>query len=200
MIKIGLTGGIGSGKTTVANYFLELGIPVYFADIEAKKLMTSSTIIQQKINAEFGEESYHNHILNRAYLASIVFQNPKKLEKLNAIVHPEVAKHFSTWVKKQSSEYIVQENAILFENNTASNFDFIVMVTAPIDIRIQRVIDRDRVTKEDVLLRIQNQWDDVAKIKLADFVIHNIDKRKTKTEVNKLHNKLLKINIKSNKK
>ncbi len=130
MIVIGLTGGIGSGKTTVANYFIELGVPIYFADDEAKKLMNTSKKIKKQLITEFGKEVYKNGILNRAYLAYIVFNDKNKLNSINGIVHPEIAKHFSKWLKKQKSVYIIQENAILFENNTASKFDFIITVKA----------------------------------------------------------------------
>lgn len=193
MIVIGLTGGIGSGKTTVANYFLELEIPVYFADLEAKRLMSSSSRIKKKIIAKFGNEAYNGNTLNRAYLASIVFNNKSRLQEINAIIHPEVAKHFSTWVKKQEAPYVIQENAILFESNTVAKFDYIITVTAPIDIRIQRVIERDSTTKEAVLSRINNQWDDKKKVALSNFVINNVTLLETKKQVKDLHKKLIKI-------
>ncbi len=194
MIVIGLTGGIGSGKTTVANYFIELGVPIYFADDEAKKLMNTSKKIKKQLITEFGKEVYKNGILNRAYLADIVFNDKNKLNSINSIVHPEIAKHFSKWLKKQKSVYIIQENAILFENNTASKFDFIITVTAPIDIRVQRVIERDSVREEDVLSRMNNQWDEAKKIKLSDFIIQNVNLSDTKKQVVKLHKKLSKMN------
>jgi len=195
MIKIGLTGGIGSGKTTVANYFIELGVPVYFADNEAKKLMNSSKEIKKKLISAFGEDTFNEEGLNRAYLAELVFKDKNKLSIINAIVHPEIAKHFSKWVKKQNADYIIQENAILFENDTASKFDYIITVTAPIDVRIDRILNRDTTTKEAILARINNQWDDIEKIKLSDFVIDNFNLVDTKKKVKKLHKKLLKIKI-----
>ena len=190
MIVVGLTGGIGSGKTTVANYFMSLGVPVYFADIEAKELMNTSKKIKKKLIAEFGKESFKNKKLNRAYIASIVFNNKSKLELLNKIVHPEVAHHFTTWVKKQKAVYVIQENAIMFENNTASGYNFIITVTAPIEVRIDRVMKRDVVSKEAVLSRINNQWDDTEKIKRSDFVIYNINLADTKKQVKKIHKEL----------
>lgn len=193
MIKVGLTGGIGSGKTTVANYFIELGIPVYFADKEAKQLMNSSAKIKNKLINEFGENTYQNGVLNRKYLANIVFHNKSKLSIINGIVHPAVAKHFAKWVKEQKTKYVIQENAILFENNTASNFDYIITVTAPVDVKIDRIIKRDSATKEDVLSRMNNQWDDAKKIELSDFVIDNVDLADTKKQVNRIHKKLIKI-------
>ncbi len=198
MIIIGLTGGIGSGKTTVANYFIKLGVPVYFADDEAKKLMNSSKKIKKKLIAEFGKDTYKDGELNRTYLATIVFKDKKKLSSINAIVHPEIAKHFSKWVKKQAKSpettYVIQENAILFENNTVSKFDYIITVTAPVEIKIDRVVKRDSITKEAILSRMSNQWNDAEKMELSDFVINNIKLTDTKRQVAKLHKKLLKVN------
>jgi len=196
MIKIGLTGGIGSGKTTVANYFIELGVPVYFADNEAKELMNSSKKIKKKLISAFGEEAFNDGELNRAYLAEIVFKDKNKLSIINNIVHPEIAKHFSKWVKKQKADYIIQENAILFENESASNFDYVITVTSPIDVRIDRILKRDTTTKEAILARINNQWDDAKKIKSSDFVIDNINLQDTKGKVKELHKKFLKIKMK----
>lgn len=198
MIKVGLTGGIGSGKTTVANYFIELGVPVYFADDEAKKLMNSSTYIKNKLIREFGEKTYQNGELNRKYLASIVFHDTSKLNIINGIVHPAVADHFAKWIKKQQSKYIIQENAILFENQTSSIFDFIITVTAPINVKIERILKRDTSSKNDILSRMKNQWDDVRKIALSDFVIDNIDLADTKKQVGQIHKKLLKVAISKN--
>jgi len=195
MIKVGLTGGIGSGKTTVANYFNELGIPVYFADDEAKKLMNSSIEIKNSLISEFGENTYQNGELNRKYLASIVFHDKSKLNIINRIVHPAVTKHFAKWISKQKTSYIIQENAILFENKTNSNFDYIITVTAPTDIKIERILNRDTISKNDILSRMNNQWDDAKKIGLSDFVIDNVDLADTKRQVNQIHKKLLKIAI-----
>ncbi|MDX5586250.1 MAG: dephospho-CoA kinase [Aureibaculum sp.] len=198
MIKVGLTGGIGSGKTTVANYFIELGVPIYFADYEAKKLMNSSADIKNKLIREFGEKTYQNGELNRKYLASIVFNDTSKLNIINGIVHPAVANHFAEWIKKQKSNYIIQENAILFENNTSSVFDYIITVTASIDVKIERILKRDSGSKNDILSRMKNQWDDLRKIDLSDFVIHNIGLADTKKQVGQIHKKLLKIAISKN--
>jgi len=196
MIIVGLTGGIGSGKSTIANFFIELGVSVYVADLEAKKLMNTSKNIQKRMIAEFGAESYDKEKqLNRPYLASIVFNDKSKLAAINNIVHPKLAKHFSKWVQKQKSPYIIQENAIIFENNTADKFDYIIAITAPVNLRIERVIDRDSTTKEDVLARIKNQWDESEKNKLADFVIHNINLPDTKKQVKIIHKKIVKLII-----
>jgi len=199
MIRVGLTGGIGSGKSTVANFFIALGIPVYFADIEAKKLMAESVIIKTNIIAEFGKKAFIGERLNTTYLASIVFQNHKKLEKLNTIVHPEVAKHFSKWAEQQHSAYVIQENAIIFESRMASKFHYIVAVDAPKDDRIARVIERDQATKEEVLARMNNQWDSHKRNLKSDFVIDNLNMDETKKEVERVHKEILEdIKKKSN--
>ncbi len=193
MIVVGLTGGIGSGKTSVLQLFINKGIPVYIADIEAKKLMHSSQEIKDKVCATFGKESYVNEQLNRAYLAKQVFGNPKKLEQLNAIVHPHVHQHFLEFKSVQTSPFIVYENAILFENGSDALCDYIITVTAPVETRIKRVTQRDGVNSKQVKERMQHQWDDVLKIKKSDFVIQNIDWETTSKTTNILYKKLLKI-------
>ena len=196
MITVGLTGGIGSGKSTIANFFIELGVPVYVADLEAKKIMSTSKSIRKKIIAEFGAKSYDKEAqLNRAYLASIVFNDKSKLAAINNIVHPKLAEHFLKWSQKQKSAYVIQENAIIFENNMAEKFDYIIAVTAPIEQRIKRVIERDSSTKVKVIARMNNQWDEVKKNKLADFVIYNITLTDAKEQVQIIHKKILKLII-----
>ncbi len=196
MITVGLTGGIGSGKSTIADFFNELGVPVYVADIEAKKLMNTSKSIQKQMIAEFGVEAYgDDNQLNRAFLATIVFNDKNKLAAINNIVHPKLAKHFSKWLKKQKAPYAIQENAIIFENNTAEKFDYIITVTAPVEQRIKRVIKRDSSTKAEVIARMKNQWDETKKNKLADFVIHNINLSDTKKQVKFIHKKIVKLII-----
>ena len=189
---IGLTGGIGSGKTTIANYFKSFGIPVYIADDEARKITQSSEIISA-IKAVFGDEVFHNEKLNREQLAKIVFNSPEKLEKLNNIVHPAVKKHFEQWLLHYKNvHYVIYEAAILFESGSYKNCDFIITVTAPVDLRIQRVMDRDKTTRELVLKRINAQWTDEQRISKSDFVIENTAKQTTKLEVDKIL-KILKI-------
>ncbi|MBJ2172761.1 dephospho-CoA kinase [Aureibaculum sp. A20] len=192
MIKVGLTGGIGSGKTTVVNFFKELGVPVYIADIEAKELMNTSKSIQKKLIKVFGSQAYINGKLNRPFLAQLVFNDEEKLKAINNIVHPKVAKHFSKWLQQQNAPYCIQENAIIFENNKADDFDFIISVTAPKDIRIERVLKRDSSSKSEIMARINNQWDQAKKNELADFVIDNITLTDTKNQVKKIHETLLK--------
>ena len=191
MMLVGLTGGIGSGKSTVASFFRELGIPVYTADDEAKKLMTTSKRIKTKLIKEFGEQTFVDEQLNRGYIASIVFKDAEKLAILNNIVHPEVAKHFKKWASKQNAPYVIQENAILFESNAASRFDTIITVTAPIDLRFERVLKRDDTTIKQIQSRMNNQLSDDERLQRSDFVIENIDWDITKQQVLDIHNQLL---------
>ena len=191
MKLIGLTGGIGSGKSTIARMFEELGVPVYYADIEAKKLMHSS-IIKNKLISLFGKKSYKNSGLNTVYIANIVFKDKDKLNALNKIVHPEVNKHFKNWIKNQNATYVIQENAIIFESKNQNDFDFIITVTAPEELKIERVISRDHISKESVLARMENQLDDAYKINNSNYVIHNTDLKQSKDQVFKLHNVLSK--------
>lgn len=190
---VGLTGGIGSGKSKAAAYFSELGIPCYIADDRAKELMTSSMTIQQAIINKFGAESYINGNLNRPFLASIVFKDTVLLATLNAIVHPAVASDFRSWLLEQNSIYVIKEAAILFENGGAKLCDQVILVTAPKEIRVQRVIDRDKCTKEDVLERMSKQWSDAKKKPLADYIIENIEWKETSKQIEVLHQKLNQI-------
>ncbi|MEP2935080.1 MAG: dephospho-CoA kinase [Gilvibacter sp.] len=186
---IGLTGGIGSGKSTVASFFKNLGAPVYIADIEAKALMNRSKVIRRKLIALFGPEAY-NEQLNAGYIAGIVFKDASKLEALNSIVHPKVASHFKRWVKKQKGAFVIKEAAILFENGGYKKCDKTILVTAPSKIRVERVMRRDGSNRDQVLQRMQHQWPDSKKIPLADFVIENIDLEETKNSVETLFSQL----------
>jgi dephospho-CoA kinase len=189
---IGLTGGIGSGKTTIANYFKSFGIPVYIADDEAKKIMQSSEITAALKNV-FGDAVFENEELNREELAKIVFNSSEKLEKLNIIVHPAVKKHFEQWLlKHQNVPFIIYEAAILFESGSYKKCDVIITVTAPLQTRIERVIARDRTTRERVLKRISAQWNDEQRNSKSDFIIENTSIETAKLEVDKIL-KFLKI-------
>lgn len=188
---IGLTGGIGSGKTTVANFFKELEVPVYIADVEAKKIMNTSASIKKALISLFGKKSYVNNELNRKFIASKVFKDKELLQKLNDIVHPEVEKHFKVWIANQDQPYVIYEAAIIFENNAQSKFDYTILVTAPQDIKVKRVLIRDHSTEQEVKSRMENQWDDSKKEKLANFIIENIDLEDTKSQIYQLHTKLL---------
>jgi dephospho-CoA kinase len=189
---VGLTGGIGSGKTTVANYFKELGIPVYIADVEAKLLMKRSKVIIRKLIQLFGSETYYKGKLNKPFIANKIFNDPVLLEKMNTIVHPKVASHFKRWLKKQDAPYVIKEAAIIFENNTYTSLDYIITVIAPERTRINRVIERDGSSEERVKAIIKNQWSDAEKVKLSDFVIENIELADTKNQVINIHQKILK--------
>ena len=189
---IGLTGGIGSGKTTVANHFMTAGIPVYIADDEARKIMQSPEILKE-IEKIFGTSIFDNEVLNRQKLAEIVFDDPEKLKSLNAIIHPAVKKHFGNWIlNHKNSPFVIYEAAILFESGSYKDCDKIITVIAPLETRIQRVIDRDKTTRKDVLKRINMQWTDDQRLAKSDFVIENINPEITKSEVGKIL-KILKI-------
>jgi dephospho-CoA kinase len=197
---VGLTGGIGSGKTTVANIFAQFdGVIVYNADSEAKKIMESSSIIKSKIIEVFGQKSYENNQLNRPFIASIVFNDTVKLGKLNAIVHPEVKRHFQQFViQHKNKDYIVYENAILFESESNLKCDIIISVYAPIEIRTERVMLRDKSSREAIEARIKNQWLEEKKLLQSNYMICNIDSKKTHIRVIDIHNILTKKNIKFN--
>ncbi|MHA7058971.1 dephospho-CoA kinase [Aquimarina sp. M1] len=188
---VGLTGGIGSGKSTVAKMFAKFDIPVYIADDEAKKLMSEETTVKKQIVDLLGVKAYSNKGLNRTYIANKVFNNKELLEKLNQIVHPAVATHFNAWKKEQKSTYVIKEAAILFENGGYNHCDFTILVTAPEEVRIERVLKRDNSTRSQVVARLHNQWKDAKKIPMADFVIQNMNLEETWLQVKKIHNKLI---------
>ncbi|WP_166925202.1 dephospho-CoA kinase [Flavobacterium poyangense] len=183
---IGLTGGIGSGKTTIANYFNELGVPVYIADDGARKVMQSENIIKE-IKAIFGEVVFEDTILSRPKLAEIVFKDKEKLNQLNSIVHPAVKEDFEAWLlSHKNDEYVIYEAAILFESGRYKECDFIITVTAPEEVRIKRVLERDNTTREHVLSRMKMQWNDEKRISGSNFVINNENLEKAKEEVVKI--------------
>jgi len=187
MLKIGLTGGIGSGKSTVAKIFETLGIPVYYADAEAKRLMNSSKSLKEAIQQNFGQASYENEQLNRKYLADIVFSNQEKLELLNALIHPVTIIDAEQWMQRQSTPYCIKEAALLFESGAAENLDFIIGVYAPQALRIKRVIKRDNLTPDEILKRINRQVHEEMKMKLCDFVVTNNEQELLIPQVLKLH-------------
>lgn len=187
MLKIGLTGGIGSGKSTVAKIFETLGIPVYYADAEAKRLMNSSETLKKVIRQNFGEATYENDQLNRKYLAGIVFNNPEKLELLNALIHPVTINDAEQWMQQQSAPYSIKEAALLFESGATENLDFIVGVYAPQALRIKRVMKRDGLTTDEIMKRINRQVNEEMKMKLCDFVITNNEQELLIPQVLKLH-------------
>lgn len=185
-ILIGITGGIGSGKSTIAKYIESKGFPVYYADEEAKKIMQSKEVIT-KIKNLFGEDILINDQINRAKLAKIVFSNPESLSKLNEIIHPIVAKNFMDWKSNHINHHLIfKEAAILFESGSYKDCDKIITVTAPKSIRIKRVIKRDKVDEIEVLKRMNNQWEEKRKIELSHYNINNIDLIMTYSKVDKI--------------
>lgn len=191
---VGITGGIGSGKSFVVSCFLKCENTVYYhADEKAKELMHHSPKIREQLISQFGKEVFLSNQLNKSLIASMVFNHPDQLTKLNNIVHPAVRKHFQDFVhQQQKNTFILYENAILFETKSHLLCDGVITITAPVDIRIQRVVQRDQITKKEVLHRMQNQWDEGKKILLSNYVILNIDKNETLLKVKNIHNILTK--------
>lgn len=191
MLKIGLTGGIGSGKTVISGIFNVLGIPVFNADREARLIMETDEQLVRSIQKEFGEETYIDGKLNRTFLAKIVFNNPTRLNALNALVHPVAVKAAEKWMETQTSPYVIKEAALMFEAGSAANLDYIIGVFAPKHIRIKRVIERDQVTREQVLARMEQQIDDAIKIKLCDFIIVNNEQQLVMPQVLQLNERFI---------
>lgn len=193
MKKVGITGGIGSGKTTVCKIFEILGIPVYYADDEAKKIITNNEALKAKIIATFGKESYlEDGAYNRAYIANIVFKDKKELEKLNQIVHPAMYQDGVDWHNAQNNvPYTLKEAAILFESKGHLMMDKSILVVAPMETRIERVMKRDDTTEEAIMNRINKQMPDSEKIKLADYIILNDGNAPLVPQILKIHDKLM---------
>lgn len=174
MIKLGITGGIGSGKSTVSEIFSLCGVPVYIADIESKRITETSPVVRERLIELFGEELFANGYLNKPLLASYIFNDSANLQRVNAIIHPEVEKDFYQWaIEKENCDIVAQEAAILFESGFNKLMDSVVTVYAPLEIRVQRSILRDNVSREKIMERIRNQMPDEDKIELSDFVIVN---------------------------
>ena len=190
MLKIGLTGGIGSGKTTVAQVFELLGVPVYYADAASRRLYHSDPELKQQIKANFGDDMYEGNQLNRAKMAAVVFNDPEKLELLNQLVHPPTIRDAEKWMKEQTAPYVIKEAALLFESGSAAGLDYIIGVQAPVHLRIKRVMDRDGVSREEVQRRMNRQIDDTIKMKLCDFVIRNNEQELVIPQVLALHERL----------
>ena len=187
-----LTGGIGSGKSTVLAMFNKMGIPTFSADDSAKHAMQYNPDVKAKIIAIFGDEAYKGDTPNRALLAEQVFQDKAKLEALNAVVHPAAKAAYAQWQDAQDAPYTMYEFPIVFELGAQDRFDGVVLITAPEKERIRRVQNRDRISEDAVRARLLNQWTDAQKVPLADFVIENIDLSSTASQVNALHQHLLK--------
>jgi len=184
---VGLTGGIGSGKSTIAKEFATLGIAVFNSDEQAKALIANNAQVKKRIMAAFGEEAYQNGEYNRTYIAQIVFNNSEKLAILNGIVHPDLAKYFKQWAKKQTSPYVLKEAAILFESGSYKDCNYIITVTAPEEVRIARVMARDHCTETQVRARMAQQWSDAQRIALSNAVIENINLESAKEQVKRIH-------------
>ena len=191
---VGLTGGIGSGKTTVAKLFYDLEVPIYVSDIEAKRIMTSDKEVIIAIKKLLGDAAYNElNELNRNYISEKIFKNKSLLDKMNSIVHPAVAKDFLKWYEDQNTAYVIKESAILFESGSFKNCDLIITVTAPLEDRINRVVNRDGVTRKQVLHRVMNQLSDEDKIDRSNFIINNLTIKATQEQVKKINNEILKV-------
>lgn len=187
---IGLTGGIGSGKTTIAAHFKSLGVPVYIADDEAKKIMDSPEIVVA-LKKIFGNGIFENNKIVKENLAKIVFQDPEKLKSLNSVIHPEVQRHFQNWLKQHEKfSFVIKEAAILFESGSYKDCSTIITVVAPLETRIARVMKRDKTTKENVMLRINNQWTDEMRVTKSDYTIDNNDITVAKKQADEILKKL----------
>ena len=187
MIKIGLTGGIGSGKSTVASIFKQLGVSVYFSDSRAKFLMASDSKVIAQIEDAFGSKSYVNGQLNKTYISKKVFSDSRALKTLNSIVHPAVKNDFNLWCTTQKGPYIIKEAAILFESKSNIGLDKVILVSSPKELKISRVLKRDQTDKKSVLERMDAQWKDSEKRLLADYEIRNDEKKSLIEQVNFLH-------------
>jgi len=188
---VGLTGGIGSGKTTVAKLFNNLGIPIYVSDVEAKRLMVTNEKLIKAIKELLGEEAYENKELNRGYISGKVFENKKLLNELNKLVHPAVAEDFLSWYNKQEAQYVIKESAILFESGSYKNCDFVITVTAPLEERVNRVVLRDGITRKQVLHRVMNQLSDEDKIDRSNFIVINKTIEGAENQVEKINIQVL---------
>jgi dephospho-CoA kinase len=192
MMKIGITGGIGSGKSTVCKVFNVLGVPIYNADENARRLMAEDESLVKKIKNLLGEDVYRNGRPDRTKIASLVFSNREKLEQLNALVHPVVGRDFLRWADSYKNHaYIIKEAAILFESGADKGLDAVIFVSAPKSLRVQRIIQRDGVTEEQVKQRMKNQWPETKKKERARFTLVNDEKKMLLPQVIRLHNKLI---------
>lgn len=194
MIKVGLTGGIGSGKSLISEVFIRLGIPVFNADKEAKDILNTDSEVIARVKENFGD-IYHNEGINKKKLASIIFNNKEALKTINSIIHPRVREYFHQWVEHKKAKYVIEEAAILFESNAHKALDFTINVHADELIRINRVVKRDDTTPEAVKSRMQNQLTDAERIKLADYTIFNNGDTMLLPQILEIHQNILnKIN------
>ena len=192
-LKIGITGGIGSGKSTVAKVFEVLGIPVYYADEAARRVMNEDSTVRQQIIQHFGASAYKNNQLDRAYIGGQVFNDKQKLELMNSLVHPATIRDSENWMRRQTTPYAIKEAAIIFESGTQDQYDYIIGVTAPVSLRILRAMKRDGSTRDQVIARMEKQIQDVIKMRLCDFVIYNDERQAIIPQVIELHARLLEM-------
>ena len=193
MLKIGLTGGLGSGKTTVARIFEVLGIPVYYADEASKCLMNDDAAVKTAVKKTFGNTVYKDDILQRKYLADIVFNDEEKLKMLNSIVHPATIKDAENWIKNQTAPYIIKEAALLFESGSNKNLNHVIGVQSPLALRLQRAMQRDQISEKEIMSRINRQMDEEKKLQLCDFIIVNNEEQMVIPQVLELHEKFLQL-------
>ncbi len=192
MLKIGLTGGIGSGKTIVAGIFRRLGIPVYHADDQARIIADTDLAVRDELQLLLGKEIYTANGLDREKMSSVIFSNPELLAEVNLIIHPRVRDHFFKWMASlPASRYIMQEAAILFESGASKFFDRFIAVSAPTELRIKRLLNRKGMTREKILNVMNNQMDEEEKIRRSDYVIHNDEKTPLLPQVLEIHNELI---------
>jgi dephospho-CoA kinase len=195
MLRVGLTGGIGSGKSTVAKIFEVLGIPVYYADDAAKHIMNTDEELKKEIIQQFGKESYINDQLNRPYIAALVFNDNEKLELLNSLTHPATIRDANRWMEQQTSAYTIKEAALIFESGSAQHLDYVIGVYTPMPLRMKRIMDRDQITKEEVQQRMNRQIDEEIKMRLCDKVIINDEQQLVTTQVLQIHEQLMAMSL-----
>lgn len=174
MLTLGITGGIGSGKSIISQLLRLMGVPVYISDEESKKLLATSPVLKEKLTQSFGEEIYKGGVLNKALFASYIFNDKEKLKLANSIIHPEVRNYFFKWLEQyKDCPVVANEAAILYESGLNLLLDKVVMIYAPVDVRVERVVRREGISRDKVMERINNQLSDEEKLHKADFVIYN---------------------------
>ena len=193
MLQIGITGGIGSGKSTVARIFIILGIPVYFADTAAKRLMNEDPELRALLIRHFGEQTFEKGALNREYLSAIVFNNKEKLELLNSLVHPVTIRDAGEWMQKQTAAYALKEAALIFESGAQEHLDYVIGVSSPVNLRIHRAMKRDNISRAEVTARMARQIHEPIKMRLCNFIITNDEQQLLTPQVLLLHAKLLEL-------
>ncbi len=196
-LKIGLTGGIGSGKSIVARIFEVLGIPVYYADNAARDLQNNDPVLRRQILDLFGPDAYDGERLNRKFISGLVFADTQKLEQLNALVHPATIRDAANWMSKQTAPYVIKEAALIFESGSQRDLDYVIGVTAPESLRIKRILERDAISEEEIRSRMERQLSDRIKMRLCDYVIVNDEQHLLIPQVLAIHEKLLMLAIES---